>query len=135
MVKAKTSMTAAQRAALKHVNDYISETQPKVDSIIAGVKEWLWAEYGEPDYVSVEIKEQIRAALDDYEPSVTEGVISEIVYGESNLGYGEIIQGLESYLEGSEWRDADDFYITWSALQRMTEERKQLIAGQMTMRM
>ena len=135
MVKAKTSMTAAQRAALKHVNDYISETQPKVDSVIDGVKEWIWTEYGAPDYVSDEDKARIRAALDDYEPSLTEETIAEIVYGESNVGYGEIIDGLETYLVGTEWRDVDDFYLTWSALKRMTEERKQLIAGQLTMRM
>ena len=135
MVKSKPSMTSGQRDALQHVNEYISETKPKVDSVIDETKRILWNDYGAPDYVSATDKERIRAALDDYEPSITESYIAEIVYGDSNMNYGEVMGALWASLEGTEWRDADDFYLTWSALGRMTEERKRLIAGQLAMRM
>lgn len=137
MVKSKPSMTAAQRRMLDHVNEYIKETQPKIDQVINEVTGEIWRMYGLPEYVSDTDKARIRTALDNYEPTITEEEIADIVYSSrdprSGPAYGEIIQILEDALVGTSWQSTVDFYIEWSTFKNMTEQRKNIIAGQLVM--
>ena len=130
MVKSKDSMTSAQRAMLAHVNQYIAETQPKIDAVIETVKKGLLEDYT-TEYETEEQAARVRAAVANYEPMITEEEINDIIYGGTN--YAEVIYYLENALDGTDWVTADDFYIAWSALRNMTEQRKRIIAGQLVM--
>lgn len=135
MVKSKSSSTSAQRARLAYVDSWISENKPKVDRVVSETKRWLLNDYADEDssWISEKQAAQVVAALEDYEPTVTELEISEIVYGDTTRSHVQEVMGhLETTIIDEELgMDPDRFYITWNALKRMTDERKRIIAGQL----
>lgn|GEM_PF-5775733 len=128
MVKSKPSMTATSRPTggdvLDAVDESIMELKARVDQVVNRVKSQLWDAYSGRGR---EVDEELRRLLDDYEPSVTESEIGELLYGDTNSRYSEVMQPLRDALPEGE--DEDSFYIAWSGLRRMTEERRRQVAA------
>lgn len=121
------SMTEEQRA-LAAVEESIAELQETTDKAIAEAKDGLREMYGG---ISEKGDAELERLLAEYEPSVTEGLLVDYFGYE----YGNYEEAMEPLIEAIGYEDVDSFYIQWSGLQRMTEERKRLLAGQMVMQL
>lgn len=124
------SMTAAQREAVRTIDEYLDRMAPEVDSVISEVKAALLDAYADTRYTSEANAEKVRAVLEDYEPTITESDIADI-FGDN---YGEVLSYLEGVLADHDIYDTEEFYINWNTVRTMTDEKKRILAGQMVLR-
>ena len=133
MVKSKYS--ASQRQRLGEIDSIISKVEANIESVVEATKSELWNAYRSyPHGSNPDFDQRLSDLLDDYEPSITESIIGEMVYGEANPHYGEVIDYLEDNSRVIMGTNADDFYLQWASFKNASDERKRIIAGQMVMR-
>lgn len=135
MVKSKPSMTGSSRTpegdALRAVDEAISELSSHVNSVVDSAKGGIWEMYG--NLLEDGDKERLRELLDEYEPSVTESEVASLVYGNDGTLYYQ--EAMEPLLEALDGEDVDSFFVSWSVLRNLNEERRRLLAGQMVIRL
>lgn len=124
------SATSASVTRLAEVERAIDEKIDETLGVVDSAKDGLWRMLSDGDGGKYDF--ELRALLDDYEPSITEERIIKLGrrYG-AEEDYETVMEPLVNALPDG--MTVDQFYMQWGSFTHLTEERRRLLAGQIAM--